>query len=132
MKLIFCLDDKNGILFNRRRQSRDGELLRDALALSGNRLFILPFSEKLFQSYGFPYTVVSDPSSLGEEDWLFYEEGDPSFLFPLCREIVIYRWNEVYPSEIRVSLTALFGGEEDLSFAGSSHKKITRHRYFPR
>ena len=132
MHLIFCLDEKNGILFNRRRQSRDSAVIRDALALSGGNLFVTPFSEKIMKTYGASHTVVSDPTALGKEDWLFYEEGDPSFLFPLCQSIIVYRWNEVYPSDVKVNLSSLEGGDEDKEFEGSSHKKITRHPYFPR
>ena len=131
MNLIFCLDDKNGILFNHRRQSRDRVMIKDALTLSGGRLFVTPFSEKIMKTYETPYTVVEDPLSLGKEDWLFYEEGDPSFLFPLCQKIVVYRWNEVYPSDVCVSLASLRGGEEEEEMEGFSHKKITRHTYSP-
>ena len=132
MNLIFCLDDKNGILFNHRRQSRDRVMLENAIALAGGELFVTPFSEKIMKSYSLPHTVTEDLTALGKEDWLFYEEGDPSFLFPLCQRIVIYRWNEVYPSDVRVSLASLCGGEADWEFEGSSHKKITRHPYLPR
>ena len=132
MNLIFCLDDKNGILFNRRRQSRDSVLLSDALRLAGGRLWITPFSQKIFESASLPHEVTSDPTSLEGNEWLFYEGGDPAPLFPLCREIVVYRWNETYPSDVRVSLDTLLGGEAEAEMEGSSHKKITRHRYVPK
>ena len=132
MNLIFCLDDKNGILFNRRRQSRDSVLLSDALRLAGGKLWITPFSQKLFEGASLPHEVTADPTFLEENAWLFYEGGDPAPLFPLCGEIVVYRWNETYPSDVRVSLDGLRGGEADAEMEGSSHKKITRHRYAPK
>ena len=33
MKLIVCLDDKNGMMFNKRRQSRDRVLIENVLEL---------------------------------------------------------------------------------------------------
>ena len=32
MKLIICVDDNNGMMFNRRRQSKDREVRHDILA----------------------------------------------------------------------------------------------------
>ena len=107
-------------------------MIENAIALAGGHLFVTPFSEKIMKTYALPHTVIGDPTSLRKEDWLFYEEGDPSFLFPLCQNVVVYRWNEVYPSDVRVSLSSLVGGEADAEFEGSSHKRITRHPYLPR
>ena len=54
MKVIVCLDERRGMMFNNRRQSRDSVLIEDVVKdLCGEKLFISPYSEKLFEnSYG--------------------------------------------------------------------------------
>ena len=49
MIAIVCLDDKNGMSFNHRRQSRDACLRREILTLTrGRRLWMAPYSEGQF------------------------------------------------------------------------------------
>ena len=44
-----CIDDRNGLLFNRRRLSRDRAQQEDLLALCGEKpLWLAPFSVPLF------------------------------------------------------------------------------------
>ena len=52
MKIIICLDDKNGMLFAARRQSRDSALCERVIGLSkGSRLYMNEYSAKLFSDY---------------------------------------------------------------------------------
>ena len=49
MKLILCVDDKGGLAFNHRRQSRDRVLNEHILMHCGiHRLWISPYTAKLF------------------------------------------------------------------------------------
>ncbi len=49
MKLIVCLDDKNGMMFNNRRQSRDKILIENMLELcKDKKLYTSEYSSKLF------------------------------------------------------------------------------------
>ena len=49
MRLIVCLDEKGGMTFNHRRQSRDRVLIEDLLQTVGEgRLWMAPYSELLF------------------------------------------------------------------------------------
>ena len=49
MKLILCVDDKGGLAFNHRRQSRDRVLNERILMHCGmHRLWISPYTAKLF------------------------------------------------------------------------------------
>ena len=51
MKIIACLDDNNGLLFNNRRQSRDRVVIEDILKDCHNsKLWINNFSKSLFDS----------------------------------------------------------------------------------
>ena len=41
MKMIVCLDDRNGVSFNNRRQSRDRVVIQDILTLTrGHGLYV--------------------------------------------------------------------------------------------
>ena len=58
MIVIVCTEDRGGMLFNNRRVSKDRTVIQKILELSeGKKLWIHPFSEKLFEqehpdSYG--------------------------------------------------------------------------------
>ena len=50
MHVIVCLDDKEGMLFHGRRQSRDREVVGEILKRTkGRRLWMSPYSQPLFQ-----------------------------------------------------------------------------------
>ena len=122
MTLYICLDDRNGLQFNKRRQSRDSAVLEDIRSRLSGPLLITPFSEKLIREAEIPY--VLPPETAGD---CFAEE------VPETREnigrVVIYRWNRHYPSDLRwePDLAALgFTLRETAQFPGTSHEKITR------
>ncbi|MBO5270462.1 MAG: ribonuclease Z, partial [Clostridia bacterium] len=73
MTLIVCIDDKNGMLFNHRRQSRDRVLIEDLLALTaGAPLWIEPYSVPLFPKDCTAYKVADDPlAAAGAKDFCF-------------------------------------------------------------
>lgn len=128
MTLISCLDDRSGLLFNGRRQSRDRLLLADLLAALPGRLLIRPFSADLFSPD--PRIVLcDDPLALaGGSDTVFLEDQSPADAGRFQR-IILYRWNRVYPSDLRFTLSPAAAGftlTQSLDFAGSSHEKITK------
>ena len=46
------------------------------------------------------------------------------------REIILYKWNRVYPADFRFEVDlSSWKLEESEEFAGLSHEKITRERY---
>ena len=49
MTLYICLDDRNGLKFNKRRQSRDAALLENLRSQLAGNLLIDPCSEKMMQ-----------------------------------------------------------------------------------
>ena len=97
MVVYVCLDDRNGMLFNNRRQSRDGAVLADIRASVPGLLTIDSFSEKLISASAIPY-AVGDPVP-GVH--FFLENRRASELLPLAEKIVLYRWNRVYPADLR-------------------------------
>lgn len=129
MTLIVCLDDKNGMMFGTKRQSRDSVLTRRIIALTeGKKLVLSPYSAPLFEEKK-EVTVAQDPASVaGGEDYLFIEDTPlPESGFDT---ILIYRWNRRYPATRFFTLsTEGFQLTETAEFAGSSHDCITEERW---
>ena len=127
MTLYICLDDRNGLQFNKRRQSRDSAVLEDIRSQLTGNLLIDAFSEKLIREAEIPYVL---PPAAADD---FFAEDIPSEeVLESVRKLVIYRWNRHYPSDIRwepdldrLGFTLLETGE----FPGTSHEKITREVY---
>ena len=126
MKLIVCLDDNNGMMFNNRRQSRDRMLIENALELcKGEKLYTNEYSAKLFPENS--VEIVDNPAEIGDgycfaESFTVNEEN--------VDEIIVYKWNKVYPADtyfnIELENWSLI---ESVDFEGSSHEKITREIY---
>ena len=127
MTLYICLDDRKGLTFNNRRQSRDRAVLEDILSRCRGKLVIDPFSEKLIREAEIPYVLLPET---GED---FFAETIPSDdMLEQTQKLVIYRWNRHYPADVRwdPDLDALgFVLRETADFPGTSHEKITREVY---
>ncbi len=126
MKLIVCLDDNNGMMFNKRRQSRDRVLVENVLELcKGESLYTNEYSAKLFPENS--VEIVDNPDEMGDgycfvENFTVNEEN--------VDEIIVYKWNRVYPADtyFNIDLTKWIL-TESVDFEGSSHEKITREIY---
>ena len=130
MKLIICLDDKNGMLFNKRRQSRDSVLNEKVISIAeGSRLLMNAYSAKLFADFN--VTVDEDFLCLAEkDDFCFCEKAIDSL--ENVEKIYVFRWNRHYPSDTVFSFDLEKEGyslESTEEFAGSSHDKITLDIY---
>lgn len=106
MKLVVCLDDRRGMMFNDRRQSRDRLLIDDLERLvKDTPVYLTAYSEPLFSKNHINYTVTKDPiSEAGKGDYCFVETFDPAPYAERISEIVIYRWNRHYPSDLCFTL----------------------------
>lgn len=129
MTIILCLDDKNGISFNKRRQSRDRVLIENVM--QNNNVCILDHSSGLFTEYS--VNKVSDVSELPTNAVYFHEISDPKDIIDKFDTVIIYRWNRHYPSNIKFNLqTRLYKKVSEEEFAGFSHDKITKEVYVKR
>jgi len=128
MTIYLCLDDRNGMLFNKRRQSRDAKVLEDIQTSIPDVLTIDPFSEKLIREAGIPYVLA--PEVFAEDTHFFLEARSAAEVLPLASTVVIYRWNRHYPADVRFDgdLT-VFTLESTCEFAGKSHETITKEVY---
>lgn len=132
MKVIVCVDDKDGMMFANRRQSRDRELIKDVLAMcEKSKLWITPYSLSLFE--GEEDKVVVDEQMLDKaenEDYCFVETKELANYEDNIQQLIVYHWNRVYPSDqyfdIEYQLWNLIETEE---IKGYSHEKITREVY---
>ena len=130
MKIAVCVDDNRGMLFNKRRQSRDKVVLADLMTLS-ERIRIHPFSEKLFTEYTGCIDVNENFLEDAQEDDLCFVENQ--LLKPqeeLISQLIVYKWNRKYPADFRLDLDlSQWNLKEQIEFVGNSHEKITREIY---
>ena len=126
MILAVCVDDKMGLQFNHRRQSRDSAAISDVLQ-SGETVWIHPFSEKLFDG-----KAVADEEYLAKAEpghWCFWEDRSYLDYSHRIEKIVLYRWNRVYPRDMVFEFPGQWRLAEKTEFNGSSHETITREVY---
>lgn len=133
MIIILCVDDNNGMMFNRRRQSQDRVLREDLLKLVGTgRLRMNAYSKKQFTDFGAAQAVIGEDylDQAENGDFCFVEDKEVRPYEDQAERIILYRWNRVYPADFYFTLD-LQGWtlEEMVEFAGSSHEKITREMY---
>lgn len=128
MEIIVCIDDKGGMLFNKRRQSKDGALMDDIKASARMPIYVDAFSEKLFLEYGVEYKIAEPHGDCS----FFVENRKVSELIKTCTRAVIYKWNRAYPSDFKFDIDLAkegFSLRESIDFKGSSHEKITKEVY---
>lgn len=134
MIIVVCLDDHNGMLFNRRRQSQDSCLRGRVLELCGEKLLWMnAYSAGQF-SEAAPNIRVAENflEKAGAGEYCFVENTDMTAAAAWAEGLVIYRWNRTYPSDVKFP-TELFSDKMRLvsteDFAGSSHERITQEVY---
>lgn len=126
MNLIACVDDNNGLLFNGRRQSRDIAVINKIYEIvSGNRLLINNFSEKLFPIK--PEVSDNFLEIATETDFCFVENVPLSAYIPKIEKIYLFRWNRNYPYDFTfdIALEKNFSLSYTEEMQGNSHDNIT-------
>ncbi len=130
MKVIICIDDNKGMLFNKRRQSRDDKVLENIVSLT-NEVWIDSFSEKLFEGMNIKVNVDSMfliKACTGE--FCFIENQKLLPYVDDIEQLIIYKWNRSYPSDFKLDLDLNeWKLVEAVDFAGNSHETITREIY---
>ena len=133
MKVILCLDDNNGMVFNNRRQSRDEKVIEKILDITKkNRLWLNKYSYSLFEIFNASNVNVDDlflsEAPMGE--YCFVETSELTNYEKWIEEIIVFRWNRDYPydKELDIDLSK-WKLINSLEFEGNSHKKITMEVY---
>ncbi len=134
MHVIVCLDDKNGMTFNKRRQSRDRAVIADIISsLNGKELYISDFSSILFNNTNIHISIFKNFLSSPVKNGVYFIENEPvnNFISEID-SITVYRWNRIYPNDrtFDIDLTApLWTLISTHDFEGTSHDKITKEVY---
>ena len=134
MKLIFCIDDNNGIMFNNRRQSRDSVLCERVAALcEGSVLWMSEYSAKLFEDADGLKADNDYMTKAGDDDFCFVEDRSLTPFKDRISGIYLFYWNRRYPADVFFDLPLSeyeMISQED--FPGYSHDKITLQKYVHR
>lgn len=133
MTIIVCVDDRGGMLFNRRRVSSDRIVTGKVLEIAGSaKLRIKPYSAKLFANPAELYIAEDYLSAADCGDVCFAEEQlSPDDLRRASR-VIVFHWNRSYPSDVKFPLEQLRRMAEPESvteFKGNSHERITQEVY---
>ena len=134
MKIIVCLDDYGGMLFNSRRQSRDRMLIDDIMMdLGYQKICISEFSKILFTPHEGRYEIVEDFAQLLESDSVcFIENVDVKPYIDKIDTVTLYHWNRVYPRDFVFDINLEKEGFSLVSsceFEGYSHENIRKEVY---
>ena len=131
--VAFCLDDGLGMMFCGKRQSRDRLLIRDLLqSIEDRPLWIHPYSKPLFEGTAAPNVSEHPMEDCPNGAVCFLETEPPTAHLPQIERILLYRWNRLYPSDLRFQIHPLQLGyrlTEASELVGSSHDKITKEVY---
>lgn len=107
MIAIVCLDDKNGMVFNKRRQSRDCCVVERILDMTeGGCLWIHPFSEPLLMEKEAEQIHVRQEflKCAGDGEYCFVENHGLRTVEEKIEKLIVFRWNRVYPADLRLDL----------------------------
>lgn len=134
MILLAAVDDNMGLMFNHRRQSRDRLLRQRILQLCGGApLWMCPYSAAQFgaELEGRSANVEEDfLARAGKGEFCFLEDRSPAPWASDIEQIILFRWNRVYPADLHFDLDlsgwTLIHRED---FPGSSHETITQEVY---
>ena len=132
MTAIVCVEDRGGILFLKRRVSRDREVYRD-IAENYIKVYMTSYSLPLFDGVKINTGVRLLPISEGERgEVCFVESGEIADNIHKISRLVIYRWNRTYPSDVKLGFEPENLGFKRVStteLVGYSHEKITKDIY---
>lgn len=135
MIAVVCLDDKNGMSFNHRRQSQDACLRACVIDMAkGSRLWMAPYSAEQFGAEGAGQIRVSGSflEEAGKGDYAFVEDRELAPFVDKLEKLVVFRWNRVYPGDRYLDLDLTGGAwhkKETRDFSGKSHERITMEVY---
>ena len=130
MNICAIIDDRGGMSFFGKRQSRDKLLIARLLSHTEyKKIYISPYSEPLFCEFQDERVCVTEHFPFDEEEALcFFELDDISEFDEHISNILLYKWNRHYPSDKRFPYDPNERGYTLLSsvdFKGNSHDNIT-------
>lgn len=136
MIVIAAVDDNNGMMFNRRRQSQDRNLRNYILEMvKGSRLFMNEYTYRQFAEMGEVGSICVAENFLEcatDDDYCFVENMALSAYETSVSKFILFKWNRRYPADFYFDISLSepkWKLTETEDFRGSSHEKITREVY---
>lgn len=132
MNVFVCVDDSFGMLFNNRRQSRDGAVIEKIVKMSASsKLWISEFSKGLFSEFNGNIVINNDFLNLAEEgDFCFVEDKALSSCLDKIEKIIVFKWNRRYPADFTLDIDlSSWKKLQSVDFQGNSHETITMEEY---
>lgn len=134
MKIIICLDNNNGMMFNNRRQSQDKLLRMDIKnMISNNKLYMNKYSYDLYKDIDSGNITVSETflNKCNTDDYCLVENTSLSKFKKSINTLIIYRWNRTYPADIvfDIDINKNWQLISSKDFEGSSHEIISKETY---
>lgn len=131
--LIACVDDGMGMMFNKRRVSRDEAVIKKIIEMADKkRIWMDQYSYPLFESMKADNIVVEElfVNKTSSDEYCFIENISAADYENKIDKIILFRWNRSYPSDVKFDIDLnewkLNSSEE---FAGNSHECITMEVY---
>ena len=132
MNVMVCVDDKMGMMFHNRRQSKDRIVREDMLALVLENLWVSPYTAKQFEETEQERLLVAEDflEQAKEGEYCFVEDADLCAYEERIERIVLYRWNRIYPADTYFTISLSdFVLEGQTHLTGNSHPDIVREVY---
>ncbi len=129
MQVIITVENRNGMLFNHRRVSRDQKVSERILAYcKEKKLWMNAYSAKLFENN--PQIRVSETFLEQKDAICFVEDQDVTPYLPEIDTIILFHWNRDYPADFFFTVDlSEWNRIHQEEFAGKSHEKITMEVY---
>lgn len=137
MILMVAVDDRSGMLFNKRRQSQDSALRERILAMTAHsRLWVNRYTERQFaQDAPAAGQLHADDDFMNRAapgEYCFVENIHTAPYEACVEKIILFKWNRRYPGDFFFDIDLTNGVWHLASteeFPGSSHEKITMEEY---
>ena len=131
--VAITVDDKMGLAFNKRRQSRDRLLIDDICKKTDKDIYISSYSALLFEEHKDRVKIVDDPlRDCPDGGFCFVEMTELSPYVESISTLIVYHWNRLYPADKKLDIDVTncgFKMTAKYEFVGSSHDKITKGTY---
>ena len=131
--IVVTVDDRMGIAFNKRRQSRDERLIENLCQSNDTDIYVSAYSLPLFSEWEDRVKVCDSPLSACPDGGVaFLEMTQISEYIDDISELIIYKWNKMYPSDKKLDICTDACGfilTDACDFPGKSHDIITKEIY---
>lgn len=133
MIIITCLDDNDGMMFNHRRQSQDRGLRQYIADMTkDHKVYMNAYSAKLYEEIKDPVICEDFLQKVGKGETCIVENLALNTVVQEIEEIVVFRWNKIYPSDQMFDIDLLeWNLVEEEEMEGSTHQ-ITKQIYMPK